>query len=258
MATIDYTPKTPVLITGGASGIGKASAVALAEVGRDVVLWDLDGDKVTQVANQISQTHQVQAYGMAVDVREVLNIPVALEQSREKIGKAFGGLVHAAGVSGSAFLEDITLQDWQRTIDTNLQPQIFLVQGLLEDLKTTPNAAIVGIASINGTLGNAGNPAYSAAKSGLLGLNRALADSLGSYGIRINSVSPGQIFTPMLQPILDSVDGLQKQFEERIFLGRIGKPEEIANAVRFLMSDQASYITGAELVVDGGNIPSQH
>ena len=113
----------------------------------------------------------------------------------------------------------------------------------------------MAFASINATLGNAVNPIYTAAKGGVLSLVRSLADRLGHDGIRINSISPGQILTPMLQP---SVDALPKGFyEKRILLGRMGVPEEIGRVVRFLLSDEASYITAAEFVVDGGNISSQ-
>lgn len=124
-------------------------------------------------------------------------------------------------------------------------------------MKNLPGSAIVGIASINATLGNAMNPSYSASKGGMLAANRALADDLAADGIRINSVSPGQILTPMIQQAIDHAPGLKDSFERRIMLGRLGAPAEVARAVRFLLSDEASYITGAELVVDGGNIPSQ-
>jgi NAD(P)-dependent dehydrogenase (short-subunit alcohol dehydrogenase family) len=110
------------------------------------------------------------------------------------------------------------------------------------------------VASINATLGNAMNPIYSAAKGGVLSLVRSLEDRLARDGIRINSVSPGQIVTPMMQPALDALPGF---FEKRIFLGRVGLSEEIGRVVRFLLSEEASYITAAEFVVDGGNISSQ-
>ena len=133
-----------------------------------------------------------------------------------------------------------------------------MIQALLEDFKVSKGAACVGIASINATLGNAFNPTYSASKAGMLGLNRALADELARFGIRINAVSPGQIMTQMIaDAIAAAPTGLKEHFESRILLGRLGQPREVATAVRFLLSSEASYITGAELVVDGGNISSQ-
>ncbi|MEE2030896.1 SDR family oxidoreductase [Rhodococcus chondri] len=116
-------------------------------------------------------------------------------------------------------------------------------------------SAIVGISSINATLGNAINPVYSAAKGGMLSMVRSLADRLGPSGTRIDCVSPGQIPTPMLQPTVDALP--EGTFERRILLGRLGRPEEVASAMRFLLSDEAAYITATELVVDGGNISSQ-
>jgi NAD(P)-dependent dehydrogenase (short-subunit alcohol dehydrogenase family) len=125
----------------------------------------------------------------------------------------------------------------------------------LPDFKANAGSAIVGISSINATLGNAINPIYSAAKGGMLSLIRSLADRLGDDNIRINAVSPGQIVTPLMQSALDALPA--GTFERRILLGRLGQPEEVANVVRFLLSAEASYITAAEIVVDGGNISSQ-
>ncbi|XGU19092.1 SDR family NAD(P)-dependent oxidoreductase [Rhodococcus sp. 3Y1] len=168
---------------------------------------------------------------------------------------SIGGLVHSAGVVDIGSLEGVTLDVWETGINTHLRPLILLVQQLMPDFTANPGSAIVGIASINATLGNAINPVYSAAKGGMLSMVRSLADRLGPDGIRINCVSPGQILTPLLQPTVDALgDGA---FERRILLGRLGRPEEIAHAVRFLLSDEASYITATELVVDGGNISSQ-
>lgn len=142
-------------------------------------------------------------------------------------------------------------------MDINLRAEVFILQALLPDLKTSPGAAVVGIASINATLGNLMNPTYSASKGGMLAVSRALADDLSRHGIRINTVSPGQIATPMLLQGIESVPDQLEAFERHILLGRLGQPEEVGKAVRFLMSDEASYITATELVVDGGNLSSQ-
>lgn len=116
-------------------------------------------------------------------------------------------------------------------------------------------SAVVAVCSINATLGNAVNPVYTAAKGGMLSLVRSLADRLAHDGIRINAVSPGQIVTPMTQPVIDALP--EGFFERRVLLQRLGEPEEVARAIRFLLSSEASYITASELVVDGGNISSQ-
>lgn len=155
----------------------------------------------------------------------------------------------------TASLDGITPESWERGINIHLRPVALLVQALLPDLKANPGSAVVAFASINATLGNQMNPIYTAAKGGVLSLVRSLADRLGREGIRINSISPGQIVTPMIQP---AIEGLPAgHFERRILLGRMGDPAEIGRVVRFLLSDEASYITASEFVVDGGNLSSQ-
>jgi NAD(P)-dependent dehydrogenase (short-subunit alcohol dehydrogenase family) len=125
----------------------------------------------------------------------------------------------------------------------------------MEDFRANPGSAVVAIASINATLGNAANPVYTAAKGGMLSLVRSLADRLATEKIRINSVSPGMVLTPMMEPTLGVVP--KGFFEKRILMERLGDPAEIGRVVRFLLSDEATYITAAEIIVDGGNVSSQ-
>ncbi|MCB1846235.1 MAG: SDR family oxidoreductase [Halieaceae bacterium] len=256
MTSICHSPQTPVVVTGGASGIGMACARVLAAAGRPVAIWDLDESGSRAVADEVAATAGVAAIGLGVDVSDLEQIPAAVARSRDLLGK-LGGLVHAAGTAGVARLEEITPAIWDRVADINLRAEIFILQHMLPDLKDSPGAAVVGIASINATLGNRLNPAYSASKGGMLAASRALADELAEYGIRINCVSPGQIATPMLLQSIEAVPGQLEAFQRHILLGRLGRPEEVANTVRFLLSDEASYITAAELVVDGGNLSSQ-
>lgn len=256
MSQLNYTPETPVIVTGGASGIGRACAQSLAEVGRPVAVWDLDVARPGVAADAIADSTGVRTLGLAVDVSDMDQIHRAVTQTRAALG-TLGGLVHAAGVAGVATLEQLTQEIWAQVLDVNLRAEVFILQSILADLKVSSGAAVVGIASINATLGNLMNPAYSASKGGMLAASRALADDLAQHGIRINSVSPGQITTPMLLQGIKAVPGQLEVFQNHILLGRLGDPEEVGKAVRFLMSDQASYITAAELVVDGGNLSSQ-
>ena len=248
------TPSTGVVITGGASGLGFASARAVAAVGRPVALWDLDPARAADSAARISAEFGVVASGHGVDVRDLSAIESGAVATRERLG-SIGGLVHCAGVVDTDNLDGMTEQSWNDGIAVHLRALPFLIKAFLTDLKAAPGSAIVATASINATLGNEVNPIYSAGKGGILSIVRSLADRLGHDGIRINSVSPGQIVTPMMQPTLDRV-GTQR-FEQRILLGRLGQPEEIGRVVRFLLSSEASYITASEIVVDGGNISSQ-
>lgn len=248
------SPTTAVIVTGGASGIGRACARALAEAGRAVALWDIDAGKAAREATAIGGEFGVKSVAVAIDLTDLAAYPGAIARSRDALG-AIGGLVHAAGIVDTGSLEGITAASWAAGIDTHLRPLALLTQALLPDLAANPGSAIVAIASINATLGNAMNPVYSAAKGGILSLVRSLADRLAHDGVRINAVSPGQIRTPMMQPALDALpDGY---FEKRILLARLGEPDEVGRVVRFLLSDEASYVTAAELVVDGGNISSQ-
>lgn len=248
------SPNTAVVITGGASGLGLASARALAAVGRGVALWDINGAKAGGAAAEIQEEFGVTAIGVGIDLRDANAIAPALATTRKTLPR-IGGLLHAAGTVDTGSLEGITPETWDSGMNVHLRPLALLVQALLPDLRANPGSAVVGIASINATLGNRMNPIYSAAKGGMLSLVRSLADRLAEDNIRINSLSPGMILTPMMKPAVDNVPA--GTFERRILLGRLGEPEEIGRMARFLLSDEASYITGAEFVVDGGNISSQ-
>lgn len=247
-------PRTGVVVTGGASGLGRACARALAAVGRPVSLWDLDAAGAKAVAAEVREVFEVDAQGIAVDVRDPAGLRRAVEQARQDLPE-IGGLVHAAGVVDTDSIDGLTPESWDAGINVHLRPLALLSQALLPDLAGARGSAIVSFASINATLGNAANPIYSAAKGGVLSLVRSLADRLARDGIRINAISPGQIRTPMLQPAVDALP--TGYFERRILLERLGEPEEIGRVVRFLLSDEASYITAAEIVVDGGNLSSQ-
>ncbi|WP_321795769.1 SDR family NAD(P)-dependent oxidoreductase [Burkholderia sp. BCC1988] len=247
-------PSTGVIVTGGASGIGHACAEALAAVGRPVAIWDIQADKARDVAGRLGERYGVPAFGIGVDLRDGGRMNDALAATRAAL-PALGGLVHAAGVVDQTGIDALTEARWDAVLDVNLRALALLVQAMLPDLRAQRGSAVVAIASINATLGNGLIPAYTASKGGVLALVRSLADGLGNDGIRVNAISPGQILTPMLQPAVDALPA--GTFERRIMLGRLGDPAEIGRVARFLMSDEASYVTGAELVVDGGNIPSQ-
>jgi NAD(P)-dependent dehydrogenase (short-subunit alcohol dehydrogenase family) len=247
-----------VVVTGAASGIGLATAHLLAEAGRAVALWDINGERAASAAAEIRAEYDVAAIGLACDLSRFEAPAAAAAASREAVGP-IGALVHCAGNAPTTGIEGVTPENWEHGLNLHLRAIIATVQALLPDLKATPGAAIVALASMNARLGNGMIPIYSAAKGGVISLVRSMADELATHGIRINSVSPGMIDTPML---LGSVpeehrEAARAQWTRRVLLGRLGRPEEIGRVIRFLISDEASYITAADIIVDGGNVSSQ-
>jgi NAD(P)-dependent dehydrogenase (short-subunit alcohol dehydrogenase family) len=238
-----------VVVSGGASGIGRACAESLLAEGRDVFLWDLS-PSVIEVAESMKMT------GLVVDVTDEAAVAAAIEQSAAALD-GIDGYVHAAGTVSADPLGALTRPLWDKVVDVNLVAHALVVQALLPHLRAATNAAVVGISSIEGLVGNAAIPAYCASKGGLLALSRQMAAQLGPEGIRSNCVCPGFIDTPLL-PNGPGFEALREGFAKAASLGRIGRPAEIGDAVAFLLSPKASFINGAELVVDGGNISMNH
>jgi NAD(P)-dependent dehydrogenase (short-subunit alcohol dehydrogenase family) len=248
MPALELRPTSGVVITGGASGIGLATAHAVAEVGRPVAIWDLHPERAAEAADAVASEHGVTAVGMAVDVRDTAVLADAADEAAAAIGSV-GGVVHAAGVPDAVDLPDLTDKTWDPLMEVNLRAYAMVVQAFLSQLRANaPDAAVVGIASIHGIVANPANPAYAASKAGVLGLTRSMALRFAAEGIRVNAICPGFIDTPML-PDTDAVRG---HFASGAPMGRLGKPSEIGTTARFLLSTDASFITGTFVVVDGG------
>jgi len=243
-------PTTGVVVTGGASGIGRACCLALAEVGRPVAAWDLNGDGAAETARDC-EALGVSAIGRAVDVTDGRALDDALDATKAAI-TSIGGLVHAAGIVAPALDDVIDVGTWDAVLGVNLRAEAMLVSALHSSLRdANPGSAIVGISSIEGLIGHGFIPSYVVSKHGLIGLTRSLAHRLGPDGIRANAVCPGYIETPMLTPTISTPEA-QAAFVRRVPLGRLGQPEDVARIVRFLLSDEASYVNGSVVVVDGG------
>ena len=249
-AAAEPSPRTPVLVTGGASGIGAACAVALAAVGRPAVLWDRDEPGTASVARQITETVAVPVVATGIDVADTDGYAGALREARSVVGP-IGGFVHAAGVVDPTPVTAVTTEAWRRVLDVNLTAYASITAALADDLVSLPGSAVVGISSINATLGQGDIPSYSASKAGVLGLTRSMAAQFGPSGVRVNAVCPGYIDTPMLRRSLaDERRGAQMRGSA--LLGRAGLPSEVASVVRFLLDEEAGFVTGSTVFVDGG------
>jgi len=243
------SPSSPVVVTGGGSGIGREVCRALAEVGRPVAAWDLNEQGAADIAAQCADLG-VKTFARAVDVRNGEAIASAIAATLDALG-SIGGLVHAAGVPMGPN-DPLSAEEFDFVLGVNLRAEAVLVNALLPLLRDAgPGSAIVGISSIEGLIGHGNIPAYTASKHGLIGLTRSLAARLGPEGIRINAVCPGYIATPMFLPAVAREEA-RHEYERKIPVGRLGEPLEIARLVRFLMSDEASYVHGSAVVADGG------
>jgi NAD(P)-dependent dehydrogenase (short-subunit alcohol dehydrogenase family) len=240
-----------VVVTGGASGIGRATCVALAEVGRPVAVWDINGDGATQVAQHCADEYGVTTIGVEVDVSNTDALTGATQRTIGVVEK-IGGLVHAAGIGGPGPVTLLSDESWDAVLDVNLRAGAMLTKQLHPNLRAAgPGSAVVYISSVEAFFGSTFLAAYCASKAGLLGLTRSAAHTLGADGIRVNAVCPGAVDTPLLAPLL-AMPGMRETFEQRTPLGRVAQPADIARVVRFLLSDDAAFITGASVVVDGG------
>lgn len=244
------SPGTGVLVTGGGSGIGRATALALAEVGRPVAVWDIDreGAEATAVA---CRDRGVVGHAAIVDVADSARIADAVAVAAAALG-SLGGFVHAAGVPGAALVDDLDDAVWDHTHNVNVRAAAVTCRHLLAPFRAAgPGSAVVLISSIEGLFGSSVLTAYCASKGGVLGVMRSLAQRFASEGFRVNAVCPGAVATPMLEPAF-ALPGFRERIEERTPLGRISTPDEVARPIRFLLSSEASFITGAQLTVDGG------
>jgi NAD(P)-dependent dehydrogenase (short-subunit alcohol dehydrogenase family) len=253
MATtaVPYSPNSGVIITGGGSGIGKATAMALGQAGRPVACWDLNAGTAEAVAKEVTAEFGGTAVGIGIDVRDTARFESAVAESRTAMG-TIGGFVHCAGITGVGAVDQLDEEVWDATLGIHLKAAALLIRTLVPDLEANPGSAIVLISSIEGIIAHDAIASYCSAKAGMLGLTRTTAARLGPRGIRANAICPGFILTPMFAPTLDRGEDVQTTYENRIPLRRLGRPEDIGRTARFLLSDDAAYITAAEIVVDGG------
>ncbi|WP_224249476.1 3-oxoacyl-[acyl-carrier-protein] reductase [Hyalangium gracile] len=238
-----------VLVTGGSRGIGRACAVAFAKAGAAVVIVNYAGNEAAaQESVKLVQEAGAKAEAVKFDVADTAACASAVENIVKTHGR-LDVLVNNAGVAVDGLVMRLKDEDWDKQLDTNLKGAFALIRAASRPMMKQRGGAIINLTSIVGESGNGGQAAYSASKAGLIGLTKSVAKELASRNIRVNAVSPGFIGTDMTASINDE---MRKKMLENIPLARLGTPEEVANAVVFLASDAAAYITGEVLKVNGG------
>ncbi|MEU2871595.1 SDR family NAD(P)-dependent oxidoreductase [Streptomyces olivoreticuli] len=245
--TVEFAGRV-ALVTGAVSGIGLAVARRLAAGGAAVAVADLDGEGAAVVAAELARTG-ARARALTVDVTE----PEQMERAVDAVREAFGALhlaVNSAGIAGpTALTGDLAPQDWQRVIDTNLTGVFNSLRYEIPALLAAGGGAVVNMASVLGTKGFLGSPAYVAAKHAVVGLTKTAAIEYAARGVRINAVAPGFIDTPIIAGADAGVRDLLVSLHPA---GRLGTPEEVAELTAFLLSDRASFLHGGHYLVDGG------
>jgi len=235
------------LVTGASQGIGRVTALALAEAGAKVAVAARNAEKLNAVAAEISAAGG-QALAVPMDVADAEQIKAGFKQVLEKLGK-LDILVNNAAVTRDGLALRMKLEDWDAVIRTNLTGAHLCAQQALGPMMRQRWGRIINVTSVVAQTGNAGQANYVAAKAGLIGLTKAIAVEIASRNITVNAVAPGFIATPMTDPLPDKV---KQEMQAKIPLGRMGTDRDVAAAIVFLASEEAGYITGHVLDVNGG------
>ncbi len=243
---MDFQGRTSI-VTGASQGIGKAIALDLSREGVEVILVDIQKEKLEEVAGEIRE-NKGKAAVFAADVSrmdEAMEVVEAVVKSSKKIDH----LVNNAGITRDNLLMRMKEEEWDSVLKVNLKGVFNFSKAVIRNMINNRYGRIVNISSIVGLIGNVGQCNYSASKAGVIGFTKSLAREVASRGITVNAVAPGYIATPMTESLPESV---QQKFRDWIPVKRFGTPEEITHAVKFLLSDEAAYITGQVINVNGG------
>jgi 3-oxoacyl-[acyl-carrier protein] reductase len=243
----DFKEKV-VLVTGGSRGIGRACALAFARRGASVVISYAGNEAAANETLKLVEQAGGKGKAVRFDVADTQACSGAVEAVVKEQGR-LDVLVNNAGVAVDGLVMRLKDEDWDKQLDTNLKGAFALIRAASRPMMKQRAGAIINLTSVVGEMGNAGQAAYSASKAGLIGLTKSIARELASRNIRVNAVSPGFIDTDMTAGIPEEA---RKKLLDAIPLARLGAVDDIANAVVFLASDQALYITGEVLKVNGG------
>lgn len=238
------------LVTGAASGIGAACALRFAQEGASVAGFDI-ADAETAAWRDVALAGR-DADFWTVDVRDEAAVAAAVGDVNERFGR-IDVLLNAAGVSGIGAVGELLQTDWDAVVDVNLKGTYLVCKHVVQRMQEHRSGSIINVASVEGMVGFPGQAAYNASKGGVILLTRNMAVDYGADGIRVNCLCPGLIETPMTAPLqLPELAPIRDEFVAMHLLRRAGKPEEIAGPALFLASDDATFVTGHTLVVDGG------
>ncbi|MEP0861465.1 MAG: 3-oxoacyl-ACP reductase FabG [Ignavibacterium sp.] len=235
------------IITGGAQGIGKAAVKRFAEEGAVAIIWDVNEEKASATINEFKNISSRIEF-QKVDVTKLESVSEAAKKITDKYNK-IDILINNAGITRDASFLKMTSEQWQQVIDVNLTGVFNCTKAVAPFMVEKLYGKIVNTSSVVGLYGNFGQTNYVATKSGIIGMTKVWARELGRKGINVNAVAPGFIATEMVSTVPEKVLDMLK---ERTPLGKLGDPEDIANAYLFLSSDEAKFINGAVLSVDGG------
>ena len=234
------------IITGGARGIGKAIAMELADAGSDIVIFDVL-DEGVDTAREIEKKGRKAGF-YKVDITDLDAVNSVVEKVLEEFGR-IDILVNNAGITRDTLLMRMEESDFDLVIKVNLKGTFNCTKAVLKPMMKARWGRIINISSIIGLMGNAGQANYAASKAGIIGFTKSVAKELGKRNITVNAIAPGFIRTPMTEKLSDEV---KESYFKLIPLGRFGEPKDVAKVVRFLASDDAGYITGQVIQVDGG------
>ena len=244
MAAQPLLPGEVAIVTGGGSGIGRATCARFAEHGATVAVLDVDATAAGRVAEEVG------GLGLAVDVTDFAALSAAVEAVAAELGEPTI-LFNNAGGSGISRLGDYEVDEWNRLVALNLSATFHGIKLLAPRMATAGRGCIVNTASISGVRPAVGEGPYAASKAAVVALTATAALEYAP-AVRVNAVSPGAVHTKMTDPLLSAVAGAKEWWTAKTPLGRIGAPEEIADVVVFLCSDLARFVTGQNIVVDGG------